>query len=146
MKRVLCELLNASKDSHTEGLVVKPARGLTTMTASASATPWRSRFNTFYAHTFLPEHRVPLNVVLHVLGTVASALLVPLALWHGPLWLLLLFPAVHAAPGLLGHRLFERSVAVGDVRVTRKDYPAWWFIVGNFRMTAQLLTRGFYWR
>jgi hypothetical protein len=116
------------------------------MNTTTPTTPWRKRFSDFYAQTFLPEHRVPLNVLLHVLGTVASALLLPLALWLGALWLVLLFPLVHAAPGLLGHRFFERNTDVGDVRITRKDYPAWWFIVGNFCMTAQLLTRGFYWR
>jgi hypothetical protein len=35
--------------------------------------------------------------------------------------LLLPFPVVHALPGLVGHLLFERNLAVGDLRVTRRD-------------------------
>jgi hypothetical protein len=49
-------------------------------------------------------------------------------------------PLVHAAPGLLGHRLLERNITVGDARWRRRDYPRWWFIVANHRMTFERLT------
>jgi hypothetical protein len=95
---------------------------------------------------FLPEHRHPANVALHVLGTVAGLVWLPAVVLAGWPWLVLLFPLVHAAPGLLGHRLVERNAAVGDVRVTRTDYPPHWFIAGNHRMVWDLLRRGFFWR
>jgi hypothetical protein len=53
----------------------------------------------------------------------------------------LLFPVVHALPGLVGHRLFERDAAVGDVRVLRRDFSPLWFIVANHLMAWQLLRR-----
>jgi hypothetical protein len=46
---------------------------------------------------------------------------------------------VHAVPGLIGHRWLERNVAVGDARWRRTDFPGWWFIVANHRMTAERL-------
>jgi hypothetical protein len=98
------------------------------------------RFDTFYREVFLPEHRHPANVALHVAGTLAALALVSWALWRGPGWLALPFPLVHAAPGLLGHRLFERNAAVGDLRVTRQDHSPLLFIFANHRMTWQLLT------
>ena len=64
----------------------------------------------------------------------------------GSPWFALAFPVVHALPGLIGHRLFERNAAVGDIRVTRKDHPPLWFIAGNHLMTVELLLKGFYWR
>jgi hypothetical protein len=103
-------------------------------------------FADFYRQVFLPEHQQPLNVALHVAGTVASMVWLPWVLMQGLPWLALLYPVVHAAPGLLDHRFFERNMAVGDVRVTRKDYSPLWFIAGNHRMTWELMTRGFYWR
>lgn len=109
-------------------------------------TPTRTSFRRFYEDVFLPEHRQPLNVACHVLGTVLSAGLVPLALLWGQPWALLAYPFVHAMPGLLAHRWVERNAAVGDLRVTRKDYSPLWFIAGNHRMVWDLLTRGFHWR
>jgi hypothetical protein len=103
-------------------------------------------FSDFYRHVFLDEHRHPANVALHVAGTFASAIFLANALVAGTPWFGLLYPIVHAGPGLLGHRIFERSGAVGDVRVTRKDFSPLWFIAGNHRMTWELLTKGFYWR
>lgn len=105
----------------------------------------------FYETKFLSEHTQPANIALHVFGTLAglSLLIGALctALLAGNPWLLpiiLLFPVVHAAPGLLGHRLFERSTdpGVGDVRVMRSDFPPLWFLYGNHVMTFALLTRG----
>lgn len=98
-------------------------------------------FDEFYRHHFLPEHQHPANVALHVLATLASAaflIAVLLLPWPWP-GLALLYPIVHAAPGLIGHRLFERNAAVGDVRITRSDFPLWWFIAGNHRLTANRL-------
>jgi hypothetical protein len=103
-------------------------------------------FNEFYDYHFLPEHRHPGTVATHVLGTLLGISLVPLALTIWPVWTLLLFPIVHAAPGLLGHRLFERNEQVGDLRVTRTDFSPLWFIAANHRMTLQLCVRGFDWR
>jgi hypothetical protein len=99
-------------------------------------------FDTFYRRIFLPEHRHPLNIALHVFGTFAGlGWLIAAALLDVPL-LALLFPVVHALPGLIGHRLVERNAKVGDVRVMRKDHSALRFIAANHRMTWELITRG----
>jgi hypothetical protein len=110
-------------------------------------SPAKLTFTRFYQHVFLPEHQHPATVAMHVLGTLASSALI-VAVMAGSIawWLALLFPVVHAAPGLIGHRLFERNSLIGDVRVTRRDYPPLWFIVGNHRMLWDLVTRGFHWR
>jgi hypothetical protein len=100
----------------------------------------RPSFSAFYAEHYLAEHTVPINVALHLLGTVLGLMLVtaaPLGLISP--WWLLLFPAVHAAPGLIGHRLFERSDAVGDNRLSRTDFPIHWFIVANHIFLFRLL-------
>ena len=97
-------------------------------------------FERFYSEHFLPEHQHPVNVALHVLGTLLGLAFVPLALLSAWPWLVLLFPAVHAVPGLLGHRLLERNQAVGDLRVLRKDFSPLWFIWANHKLTWQLLT------
>jgi hypothetical protein len=97
-----------------------------------------SRFDHFYRDHYLPEHRHPVNRALHVAGTLAGLAWLPLTLWSPMPWLMLLFPVVHAAPGLVGHRLFERNAQVGDVRVLRKDFSPWWFIAANHRLTLDL--------
>jgi len=99
-------------------------------------------FDVFYREVFLREHRHPINVALHMFGTFAGLAFVPAVLAMPLAWYpaLLLFPLVHAAPGLLGHRLLERNIAVGDARWRRRDYPGWWFIVANHRMTFERLT------
>ena len=101
----------------------------------------RPTFDDFYHHVFLPEHRHPVNVVLHMAGTIAGLAYIIAVLWHPwPWWpALVLFPLVHAGPGLIGHRWLERSAAVGDARWRRTDFPGWWFIVANHRMTAERL-------
>lgn len=99
----------------------------------------RVGFKTFYCEHFLAEHRHPANVALHVFGTVASLAFLAGALASSLPWLLVLYPLVHAAPGLIGHRLFERNAAVGDVRVLRADFSPLWFIAGNHVMTFDLL-------
>ncbi len=105
-----------------------------------------SGFSNFYHQVFLVEHQDPLNVALHVFGTVLGGVYLVAVLWFGWPWLALLYPVVHAGPGLIGHRLFERNSTVGDLRVTRKDYSPLWFIAGNHVMTFELLRKGFYWR
>jgi len=101
----------------------------------------KASFETFYREVFLQEHRQPVNVALHMLGTftglvfIVWVLSLPLA-WYPAL---LLFPVVHGAPGLLGHRLLERNAVVGDARWQRKDYPMSWFIAANHRMAFDRL-------
>ncbi len=100
-------------------------------------------FRRFYREVFLPEHRHPLNVALHVGGTLAGlGWLGACALAPG-WWKLaaLLFPLVHGAPGLIGHRLLERSADVGDARWRRTDFSPWWFIAANHRLTFDRLLR-----
>lgn len=97
-------------------------------------------FDTFYRDHFLAEHSHPANLALHVAGAVGSALLVVWALASAQPWWALTFPIAHVAPGLVGHRLFERSAAVGDLRVGRRDFPLWWFVAGNYRLCFDLVT------
>jgi hypothetical protein len=109
----------------------------------AAADSTRIGFKRFYSEVFLPEHQHSINRGLHVLGTLlglaylpAVWLLLPLP-WAARLAALLLFPLVHAAPGLIGHRLFERNAAVGDARWRRRDFSPLWFIAANHVLTAQ---------
>lgn len=103
----------------------------------------RISFDTFYREVFLPEHRHPLNVALHIGGTLAGLAWIPFTLSAPGLWKLavLMFPVVHGAPGMLGHRLLERSAEVGDARWQRTDYPAWLFIIANHRLMLERLFR-----
>jgi hypothetical protein len=94
----------------------------------------------FYVRVFRAEHRVPANIALHMAGVVAGIGLLVASATVIAGWWALLFPVVHAVPGLIGHRLFERDIATGDVRVTRTDFPLWWFIIANHRMTFDVLT------
>jgi hypothetical protein len=102
-------------------------------------TAARPGFAAFYRDHYLAEHSAPGNVALHVIGTLAGLAWLPASLLSPWPWLVLLFPAVHAAPGLLGHRLFERNATVGDLRVTRRDFPPHWFIAANHRLVWDLL-------
>lgn len=103
----------------------------------------RVGFDRFYRDHFLPEHNHRANVALHIIGTLAGLFLIVASLTAIPLWWVLMFPVVHVAPGLIGHRLFDRNEAVGDVRVLRKDFPLWWFLRGNHRMSARAAIRLF---
>jgi hypothetical protein len=103
-------------------------------------------FSRFYTDVFLAEHRAKANIAMHVIGTFAGLALLIFAGTAGPIWWALAFPVIHALPGLVGHRLFERNDEVGDLRVTRTDYSPLWFIAANHRMTFELLFRGWYWR
>jgi hypothetical protein len=124
-------------------------RNISHATATATATAGKLSFSQFYQAVFLPEHANAVNVGLHVFGTLAglaylgwiaySTAVLGALDWKIALPLLLLFPVIHAVPGLIGHRLLERNASVGDVRVTRKDYSPLWFIVANHIMTFELM-------
>lgn len=94
----------------------------------------------FYEGTFLEEHRHPLTVGAHVLGTLAGLAFVTAVVSLGAWYLALLFPVVHGVPGLVGHRWVERNAEVGDLRATRTDFPIRWFILANHLMTLELVT------
>jgi hypothetical protein len=100
----------------------------------------RPSFTEFYRGDYAADHQHPANLALHALGTIAGlALLAAAALSAISPWWALAFPVVHAVPGLLGHRLFDRNAEVGDLRVLRGDYRGLWFIAANHIMTAGLL-------
>jgi hypothetical protein len=100
----------------------------------------RSTFADFYKLHYLADHQHPANVALHIAGTLAGLAWIAAAITIIPFWWALLFPIVHAVPGLIGHRLFDRDTEVGDVRLLRKDFPLYWFIVANHILTARVLT------
>jgi hypothetical protein len=96
----------------------------------------------FYNDHFQAEHTHPINRGLHVFGTLLGTAFVPFALLSSVPWVIILYPVVHALPGLIGHRLFERNAQVGDVRVLRKDFSPLWFIAGNHVLTYELAVNG----
>ncbi|MFM2409664.1 MAG: hypothetical protein RL481_492 [Pseudomonadota bacterium] len=100
-----------------------------------------ANFGDFYRDHFLAEHRSTANIALHMAGTVGGLALL-LTAFTGLIspWWAFAFPIVHVAPGLIGHRLFERNEAVGDVRVLRTDFPGYWFIIANHVLLFRLLT------
>jgi hypothetical protein len=100
----------------------------------------RPDFATFFATDYLAEHRHPVNIALHMIGTLGGLGLIALALTVWPWWAMLAWPLVNVLPGQVGHRLFERNPAVGDLRITRTDYPVYWFLIANHILTARLLT------
>jgi hypothetical protein len=101
----------------------------------------KAEFETFYRKVFLKEHQQTINIALHQFGTLIGLVFVVWVLTMPLIWYpaLLLFPLVHAAPGLVGHRLFERNAVVGDARWQRKDYPMPWFVAANHRMAFERL-------
>ncbi len=107
-------------------------------------TPFVSRlsFFGFYRDVFLQEHQHGLNIAFHVLGTMAGLALAAWSVLSGHVWFLLLFPVVHAAPGLLGHRMWERNETVGNLRVNRKDYSPLWFIAANHLLFGRVVRLG----
>jgi hypothetical protein len=121
---------------HDEVFVVpyRSTRMISTRTPATASQ--RLPFARFFHEVFLPEHQHPVNRALHIAGTCAGLAYAVAVLALASPWWLLLFPLVHAAPGLVGHRLFERNAAVGDVRVLRQDYPGFWFMAANHWMTA----------
>jgi hypothetical protein len=108
----------------------------------------RLPFDAFYREVFLPEHQHPLNIAMHVTGTLFGLTWLALAL-SAPSWwkaAVLLFPVAHAAPGLLGHRLWERHPTVGDARWRRTDVSPWRFILANHRLALDVLRGRRPWR
>lgn len=109
---------------------------------TSSATTQGIGFWAFYRDHFQAEHQHPVNRGLHVFGTLLGTVFVPVVLLSPWVWAVVLYPVVHAAPGLLGHRLFERNAQLGDVRVLRKDFSPLWFIAGNHVLTYELAVAG----
>jgi hypothetical protein len=101
-------------------------------------------FSAFYATAYRSDHRHPANLALHIIGVIGGLAVIGASLTIWPLWTAIAFPFVHVLPGLLGHSLFDRDDAVGNLRLTRKDFPLWWFLAANHLMVMQVLT--FRWR
>jgi hypothetical protein len=99
----------------------------------------RIPFRDFYADHYLADHKHPANIALHAVGTIGSAAFMAGALFSPMPWLALLYPVVHAAPGLIGHRLFDRNAELGDLRFVGGKFPNLWFIAANHVLTASLL-------
>jgi hypothetical protein len=99
----------------------------------------------FYHQVYLPEHRHRVTITTHVIGTTLGIVWLLASVCLGVFYhwkyggLVFLFPLVHALPGLIGHRIAERNQNVGDLRIGRKDFPLWWFIRANHRLSWQLL-------
>jgi hypothetical protein len=106
----------------------------------SSNTNPRIDFKTFYETAYRSDHQHPANLALHIVGVIAGLALLVASVTVWPLWSALAFPVVHVAPGLLGHRLFDRDEALGDVRLTRTDFPLWWFLIANHLMAFRVLT------
>ena len=82
--------------------------------------PPRPRFRAFYTEHYLAEHHHPITIALHVFGTLAGLGLLgaALAMAISPWWALV-FPLVHAGPGLIGH-----SCSSATQRWGIHDWPA----------------------
>lgn len=100
----------------------------------------RMTFGDFFATTYREEHSHPANLALHIVGVFAGLGVLGASVTVWPLWTALCFPIAHVLPGLVGHRVFERDEVVGDVRLTRRDFPIWWFLAANHLMAARVLT------
>jgi hypothetical protein len=96
-------------------------------------------FKDFYREAYWDEHKVPINIAIHMAGTMAGVLLLVASVTVISPWWALAFPIVHIGPGLIGHRLFERAEVIGDARIFRTDVPGWWFIFANHMMTGRML-------
>jgi hypothetical protein len=99
----------------------------------------QASFRAFFETVYRSDHRHPVNLALHIVGVIAGLVVLGASVTVWPLWTALLFPVVHVLPGLLGHRLFDRDKTIGDVRLTRTDYPLWWFLIANHIMAARVL-------
>lgn len=97
------------------------------------------RFKDFYNDVFLLEHQNYYTVFFHIIGTILGLLYFPFCFFViSPIWLIL-FPLVHGLPGIVAHKFFERNEKVGDLRINRKDYSIFWFILANHVLTFQIL-------
>ena len=100
----------------------------------------RPTFAGFYRGEYADEHKHPVNRALHMLGTMAGLCWLAASATVLSPWWALAFPLVHAAPGLVGHRLFDRNLERGDLRVFSGSTPNWWFMVANHLMTFETLS------
>jgi hypothetical protein len=100
----------------------------------------RAAFWSFYKGAYAYDHQTGPNRALHMLGTILALWLLVACFTTLPIWWALAFPLVHALPGLLGHRLFERNHEIGDFRFAAGKYPNLWFIAANHIMTFEVLT------
>jgi hypothetical protein len=96
-------------------------------------------FKQFYNGAYRNDHATMGNRVFHIVGTLAGLALIAASLTILPLWWAFAFPVVHAGPGLIGHRLFERNSVLGDVRVFQGMYPGHWYMLANHIMTGHAL-------
>jgi hypothetical protein len=99
----------------------------------------RGSFKQFYNGAYRDDHATMGNRVFHIAGTLAGLALIAVSLTVVSLWWALAFPIVHAVPGLVGHRLFERNSALGDIRVFQGKYPGHWYMLANHMMTGRAL-------
>lgn len=97
-------------------------------------------FLEFYRGEYAGEHGAAANIALHMTGTLAGLVLLGASATVISPWWALAFPLVHAGPGLIGHRLFDRNIERGDLRVFSGSTPNWWFMVANHLMTFAVLT------
>lgn len=97
-------------------------------------------FKTFYKTAYRSDHVHPANLALHCIGVVAGLAVIIASVTIWPLWTAIAFPIVHVAPGLLGHRLFDRDEKIGNMRLMRKDFPLWWFVAANHLMAIDVFT------
>ena len=100
----------------------------------------RLSFNEFYATAYRADHQHPINLALHIIGVFAGLGVIGASLTVWPLWTIIGFPIAHVTPGLIGHRLFDRDDSIGDIRLTRTDFPLWWFLIANHLMAFRVLT------
>ena len=106
--------------------------------ADQTQTTELGSFMQFYRGAYHDDHVTWGNRTFHIAGTVSGIALLAASFTVIPVWWALAFPVVHAVPGLIGHRLFERNAELGDVRVFRGNYPRLWFVLANHMMTAQV--------
>lgn len=92
----------------------------------------------FYRGPYHNDHKSSANRAMHIIGTIGGLSLVIASLTVIPIYWAIAFPIVHALPGLIGHRLFERNLEIGDIRFTAQRYPNIWFIVANHLMTCEV--------
>ncbi len=97
----------------------------------------RENFMQFYCGAYRNDHSAWPNRALHITGTIGGLALVAASLTVIPVWWVMAFPIVHVVPGLIGHRLFDRNVQLGDLRIFQRNYPAHWYMAANHIVTAQ---------
>ncbi len=96
-----------------------------------------SDFWAFYRGAYQEDHKAWQNKALHIFGTLSGVALLIASLTVIPIYCALAFPVVHAVPGLIGHRFFDRNLELGDVRFIGGKYPNLWFMAANHLMTGE---------